>query len=366
MAPVTKDQFEAAITKAVKYRTTPYTHCASLSIYWEDNDVSSEEDILDFQHILGALNVSPAEEFMVRSTDQTPGWTLREKVKAIFTSAKNTPGRSLVLLHYTGHAYTLNGSLWAQQNNRPRSAKLSLDRHLLCVSDEQESLLSETDAVDVVYILDCCYVHKALKTVSQDPRIVEIIAATDTDSPMALVHPRNTLTGKLRGEIARRKRDGHKFVEIADLIQTIRSNSPVVKPSHGLHKGVGSVCLPLTGVAQIDPKTLSPSLKAVFSIHIAENMTPHQLEQFIVWIESLPPAFQMCLDGVYHTQSTTLLLCGPWSVYAKLRGLGDIRLAAEVSSFNLAPQLFSQAPSTSRRGLLKENIPFSKDERIPK
>ncbi|KAJ5246220.1 hypothetical protein N7468_001203 [Penicillium chermesinum] len=302
MAPLTKEQFHAIITKAAKHRTSAYDYCASLSVFWEHNDVSAAADVHNFQQMLSTLNLPAAEELTIQSDDHTPGWTLQARTRAILKRAKDAPGRALVLLHYTGHAYPLNDILWAQENNQRNSSRMSLDRYFLSHSDGEETLFTDADAVDVVYVLDCCYAHKALKALSTDSRLVEVIAATDANMPGALGYPRDTLTGKLRGEIARRICDGHKYVEVADLIQTLRANSPVVKPSHGLRKGIGSVCLPLTGLAQTDPKTLSPSLRALFSVHVTDDMSPKQIEELVIWIGSLPPAFQISLDGVYQTQ----------------------------------------------------------------
>jgi hypothetical protein len=69
------------------------------------------------------------------------------------------------------------------------------------------------------------------------------------------------------------KRDGHHFVTLSEVKATIRGNSFVVKPTHHVKLGV-SVCFSFTGVTRVHPNTIAPSLRVVFSVHIADNMTP--------------------------------------------------------------------------------------------
>ncbi|KAJ6140582.1 hypothetical protein N7470_010378 [Penicillium chermesinum] len=86
--------------------------------------------------------------------------------------------------------------------------------------------------------------------------MVEILSASDDSSPVVFIPPRNILTGKLQDKIARRKRDGHQSVILADMMATIRENSIIIKPTHQVKLGI-SVCF--TSVTQIDPSIQTES-----------------------------------------------------------------------------------------------------------
>ncbi|KAJ5124125.1 uncharacterized protein N7515_007950 [Penicillium bovifimosum] len=137
----------------------------------------------------------------------------------------------------------------------------------------------------------------------------------------------------MRGEIARRKRDGHRFVIFSEVIAAIRANSPAVKPTHQAKLGV-SVCFRFTGVTRVHPSTITPSLRAVFSVRIAENMTQEQLQRFLTWMETLPPAYTIELDGIYSTTSTLLIFQSAYALFADLAGYPGVTFISDVTSPN--------------------------------
>lgn len=242
-------------------------------------------------------------------------------------------GRSIVLIHYAGHGYIDHGALYGLE--RANGRKVNLEMFMLGLAYDS-SYLTDADLVDVVFILDCCYAHHATRAASKTARIVEILAATDDNNPEAFAPPRNTLTGKLKGEIARRKRDGHKFVEFAEVMQTLRSkHAAVKKPTHSVKLGACSVCLPFSGLTTVDPSAITPSLRAVFSVHIARNMSRDQLDEFVEWFRQLPPGVAITLEGAYETNLTLLIIQDPYSVYSKLAGIPGISLISETTSANI-------------------------------
>lgn len=364
---VSKGEFQLAIEAAVNMRNMAYNDAFALSLRWELDDTNSNQDVSHFQAILSTLQLPAAKEVIINATDKTPGWTVQQEVTRVFESAESRRGRRIVLIHYAGHAYMhpIHHRLYAAETTYGRR-DFNLDRFMLGLAVDDYYLLDAPE-VDVVYLLDCCYAHEGLRDPSPTPRVVEIIAATDEATPRALSPPRNTLTGKLLGEIARQKRDGAQFIEFADLVQTLRSKERAVKkPSHHLKLGISSVCLPFSGLSRVDPCTLQPSLRAVFSVHIAEKMTRTELEQFVSWVNTLPSNFSITLEGAYETQSTLLLIQAAYSVFSKLSGIRGFNFIAETNSGNFWVPVSAAgsgipAPSSTEVSK-KENIPAGKGQ----
>lgn len=355
MAAINRDQFTDAITRAVYDRGRVYNNSFALSIYWERDNTNATEDVGHFQAILSTLNFDPAEVEIISEGDKTPGWTLMDTVRSIFQRAADAPGKSIVFIHYAGHGEVKKGELFAVGGPTRRSLNFNK------IIDEAVAAEWAFDVAntDTVFVLDCCYAHAATRAPSTTTRVVEIISATDDITPKALAPPRNTLTGKLRTEIARRKRDGHQFMELSDVMATIRADSPVVKPTHHVKLG-SSVRLLFTGVTRIDPNTIAPSLRAVFSVHIAENMTQDQLNRLIQWINDLPSSYAMELDGVYQTNSTLLIFQGAYALFTNLAGYPGINFISEVSSPNLRQYFGQEQQQQAPPSVLKENVPFSR------
>jgi hypothetical protein len=327
---INRSQFEGAIARAVNNRSRTYDSSFALSIRWERDNTNATADTEHFQAILSTLNLDQAEVQILAEQDQTPGWTLNDKIRSLFRLAATAPGKSIVLIHYAGHGEVRGEQLVAVEAGTRRVINLQQIIDSVVVGDLQDFDIADTDSV---FVLDCCYSHVATRALNPTTRVVEILSASDDNTPEALAPPRNALTGKLRGEIARRKRDGHHFVTLSEVMATIRGNSSVVKPTHHVKLGV-SVCFSFTGVTRVHPNTIAPSLRVVFSVHIADNMTREQLDRFITWIESLPPGFAMDLDGVYPTNSTLLILQSGYGLFTNLAGYPGVTLISEVSSPN--------------------------------
>ena len=356
MEAISADQTMNAITRAVNNRSRIYNNSFALSVRWERDKENASVDTDYFQAILSTLNLDQAEVEILAEQDQTPGWTLNDKIRSVFRRAANAPGKSIVLIDYAGHGEVKGEQLFAVEGLSRRSINLQRFIDTVVAGDVQDFDIADTDAV---FVLDCCYSHVATRTLNPTTRVVEIISASDDHTPEALTPPRNTLSGKLRGEIARRKRDGHHFVILSDVMATIRGNSSVVKPTHHVKLGV-SVCFPFTGVTRINPNTIAPSLRAVFSVRIAENMTREQLDRFLTWIETLPPGFAMELDGIYTTTSTLLIFQSAYALFTNLAGYPGVTFISDVASPNrrkhLGQEQLQEAPSST----LKENVPFSR------
>ncbi|OJJ71947.1 hypothetical protein ASPBRDRAFT_196077 [Aspergillus brasiliensis CBS 101740] len=133
---------------------------------------------------------------------------------------------------------------------------------------------------------------------------------------------------------------------MAHLIQTLRARpNAIKKPTHGITIGNHSICLPLTGLANVDPTSIAPTLRAVFSVYLARTMKKEDVEELANWVKTLPPGMDISLDGVYTAGSMYYILSSAYSVYLKVAGRPGYKLVAEVTSHNLVRTLFQ--PSTT-------------------
>jgi len=356
MEAISADQINDAIARAVNNRSRVYNFSFALSIRWERDNTNAAADTDNFQAILSTLNLDQAEVEILAEQNRTPGWTLNDAIRSIFRRATEAPGKSIVLIHYAGHGEVRGEELWAVEGPSRRSISLQDYIDTVVKGHVQYFDIADTDAV---FVLDCCYSHVATRTSNPATRVVEVLSASDEHTPVALHLPHNTLTGKLRGEIARRKRDGHHFVTLSDVMATIRENSSVVKPTPHVKLGV-SICFPFTGVTRMDPNTIAPTLRAVFSVRIAENMTREKLHRFLTWIETLPPGFAIELDGIYATSSTLLIFQSAYALFTNLARYHGVNFISDVTSANRRKSLGQEERQKAPSSTLKENIPFSK------
>lgn len=361
---MTQARFEDAITRAVTSRSRAYSHSFAMSIRWELDNTDAATDTENFKVILSTLNLDPpcVEIMGGPNTNKTPSWNLNGKLRSLFESAVNAPGKSLVIIHYAGHGEIRRVPLDERRDllfavEGPHGRAFSLQPIIDTIVDGYFFEIDLTD-LDVVFILDCCYSHMATRMGHSTGRALEILAASDDTTPEALMPPRNTLTGKLRGEISRRKREGHMFIRLADVMANIRENSPVVKPTHSVKLGT-SICIPFSGAKWTDPDSIAPTLRAVFSVRVSDNVTEEQMTRFIKWIETLPQAFAIELDAVYNTSSTLLVIQSAYALFTNLAGYSGVSLIGEVKSRNRRKPCTQEWPQNATSSTLKENIPFS-------
>ncbi|KAI2788897.1 hypothetical protein POX_e06921 [Penicillium oxalicum] len=182
---------------------------------------------------------------------------------------------------------------------------------------------------DVVFVLDCCYAHLAARDVARSTRKVEIIAASDDNTPFALGPPASSVSRKLRCEIERRKRDCHECMILADAMATIRNESTVVKPSHQVKLGV-SVRLNFPGRAEVNPSNLLPRVHTLVSIHIAGLVDDKEVQDLVSWLESMPGMYRISVDAVYPAHSRILILRMGYVVYANLARLPGVKFIADL------------------------------------
>ncbi|KAE8143488.1 hypothetical protein BDV38DRAFT_233796 [Aspergillus pseudotamarii] len=260
-----------------------------------------------------------------------------------------------MILHYAGHGMMKNGNFAFAATS---AAEDTLNaEHFLLKNLKEAGFIPDSYHLDVLLILDCCFAHVATRAPTVPSRVVEVIAATSSQTPMARSPPHNTFTAKLTNEICHRKRAGHKSIEFADIFQTLRLHGDKVKPTHAMLLGVASVILPLSGPRTIDPTSIPPDYTALFNVSVSQDLTTEELKHLATWMRKLPRFAGLTIDNVYRTQSMCFVMRSALSVYAKLHGLQGYSLIAENPSppLDLSRLLL---PSPSSPAPKKENIPF--------
>lgn len=100
---ITRAQFADAITRTVNNRSRAYKNCFARSIRWELDNTIASADSENSQTILSTLNLDQAELVILAEQDQTPQWTLNDRIRPIFQVTGDTPGKSIVRVHYARH-----------------------------------------------------------------------------------------------------------------------------------------------------------------------------------------------------------------------------------------------------------------------
>ncbi|PYI23453.1 hypothetical protein BO99DRAFT_179860 [Aspergillus violaceofuscus CBS 115571] len=357
MAPITLNQFRDTMTAAASQRGRDYTNVYAVTAHWEEDDTKAERDVAAFKRMLTDLNLAPAVEYIIRRCDSNPGKTFLEAVLEWLEEfkAKSETDHNLLIFHYAGHGMMKHGSFCFVETKLAKRL-INADNCLLNILKDS-SIIADSDHFDVLLILDCCFSHVATRAPAVPRRVLEVLAATSTQTPTAKYPPNHTFTAKIAEEIAHRKRAGHKHVEFADIFQTLKLRSGKVKPTHELLVGVASVLLPLNGQQTIDPTLIPPNLTVLFSISVSEDLKPEELRELSKWVRSLPRFAGLTLDSVYPTSSMAIIMRSSLSVYAKLHQVEGYRLIAENAQPPLElNRLLQPAPSSSASK--KENVPF--------
>lgn len=356
MSALTIGQLEGALRNVAQKRNNVYNNSFALSLRWDGDNTGAAIDVASFQGILATLNLERAEEIVLPVTGRLLAVMVYNKIRSAFEAAAESRGKSIMFIHYAGHGMIRRSDLFITEGDTGADLNLST-----LINQTADTQWFSSNNADLVWILDCCYAHVTTREPNTRGRIVEVISATDDSQPLARLPPHNTLTRKLRAEIARRKRDGHQFIEIADVMQSVRADSEHVHPSHCVKLGVSSVCLPFTGARPINPRNIGPSLRAVIAVTTVETITQTQCEGLIAWIRGAPPGFDIRIESVFETNSTLLIFSGAWSVYSKLAGLPGIKLVGEVRSRNRLQLLGQQGQGRTLplpASPMKENVPF--------
>jgi len=326
MEHLSRAEIEVALTAAAEQRNRPvYNKTFALYVRWENDDTHADRDGVNFQRFLDTFGLGTMEVQQLSSNDVAPGWSLFQRLNSIVReaddSARASGGRSLVVFHYGGHGIQgPDGSLLLTSPTNSKS--INVEQNITTLFGSPGPLPYEAP-VDIIYIFDCCFSFLTTRAFTPSQRVVEVLAATDSNSPMAFVPGSNvSFTAKLAAKAHALKQQGYPSVEVAELISILREESKVKHPCYAIKLGTSSIRLPFPGSRGPRISLLSPSQRrAVFHINLSDDLTKEELKAFVEWINSLPSGGNITVQGVYNTASTCIILQAPYSLFLKLHRL---------------------------------------------
>ncbi|PWY66890.1 hypothetical protein BO83DRAFT_451238 [Aspergillus eucalypticola CBS 122712] len=329
MSPISPTAFQNTLQAATTQQIHTYTTITSITIRWEKDDTKAHKVTPYFKNILQTLNLPPAIEHIIRHSHSHPNPNIPFQKAIHDILAKSKPrtknDHNLLIVHYAGHAFTKNGQLTFAETATATSEKtVNADTYLL----------KDVRAVhlDTLLILDYCYIGNIpTRAATITNRVVEILAATSTQTPRNRISSENTFTAKLAEEIDRRQRSGHTYIEFPDVFQTLKSHGErdKLRPTHALLVGVGSVVLPLSGSGTVDPGSIAPVCTVLFSVSVTEGLTKEEMRDLRALMRKLPCYAGLELDRVYPGKAMCLVLRSALSVYTKLHRVQGYSLIAE-------------------------------------
>jgi hypothetical protein len=369
---LTLDELKDLLNVAVDQRCRVYSKTFAISFRFELDNTTAANDTQHFQSVVRAFGFPAAEEYIIPATDKVPGWSVEGKLKAILTSTMDTNGRSLVMVHYSGHAkIDINGDLaFLASPEHPRSFKVQqalLNPVLNPVLEE--AFNEENPEVDTIFILDSCYSGHVTRSATDVSRVVEVLAAVGVgeealgNNPLRPKIQNRTFSAKLAGEIAQAKGKAAS-VEFSEIMASLRSNSPSKKPVHSILLGPNSIRLSFSPKQPSLPSRFSQNLqpfapyRAVFALHLTDDLTEEEIEHVSNWIAALDPSIGLTVESVYRTNSVGFIVEGPYSLFSKLSGLPGVALVFEGTSGNLISKSSAPILSDSKSMPPKENLPF--------
>ncbi|PYH73617.1 uncharacterized protein BO88DRAFT_468194 [Aspergillus vadensis CBS 113365] len=225
MSPISSTAFQTTLQAATTHQIhTHYTTVTSITIRWEKDDTNAHKVTPYFQNILQTLSLPAAIEHIIRHSHPNPNISFQKAIHDIIDKSKprTKNDHSLLIIHYAGHAFTKNGQLTFAETATATATTTSAK-----TVNADTCLLKDIKTVhlDTLLILDHCYMGNIPTRAPTIPdRVVEILAATSTQTPRNRISPENTLTAKLAVEISRRQRSGHAYIEFSDVFQTLKSH----------------------------------------------------------------------------------------------------------------------------------------------
>ncbi|GES65373.1 hypothetical protein ARAM_005992 [Aspergillus terreus] len=301
MSRLTGLDFRDTLTDAINEHNAEYAAVYSLSIRWASDDARTVAAATQFQNILEMLRVPDATELTLDHSDRPPGLRVQEKLRELLASAKRTTGRALVIVHYAGQGVLTRNSpsvdLCDRLNIR-RFEAFDADTFLVSLALPGHYDLRDTANVDVLFVFDCKYFFGLPRPPLPNPgtHVVEVLAAVEEEYSPA--DP--SLTEYLRKEIAGRQEKGAQYVEVADLVQTLWGRSSMkMTTNHSVKLGASSICLPLAGLKEpVHSPSIAPSVRALLTVQIADNVTREQLDQLVSFIRDAGPDIRLTLQGI--------------------------------------------------------------------
>lgn len=319
------------IEAAVTQRESQYSNFYAFHLRWEDDDTNADRDARSFADMTRLLGFPHPEFFVISKDNETPAYDIQDKTRKMMREAVQAPGRSVIMIHYSGHGRT--NDLDELELVSMSGKTLAANSFMFELVTAQLHLIDVT--VDIIIILDCCYSFLASRaTTEPQTRLAEILTAGDKNDPIAFGPGRsNSFTSKLLVEIRKRAHAGDRSVEMADVINSVQACS-ARKPGYAAKLGIGSVILPLDPSRAVPVKVPTPhvpGLLATFSIHVSKTFNNDELSQISAWIDQLPQVngVSLKLESVKKTQSMLFIFEASLLSFRRICGLPGITLICE-------------------------------------
>ena len=332
---------------AVDNRGRQYAFCHTYSITFKNGDARASDDTSHFQTMLRLLGLPRAKEIILE--EKTSLWDLHDEFGKLTNLLDQEDGRKLIIMHYAGVGLFKEGDFHL-------AASLTSNRTLHFDQGFGSLWTSngDFDNSDVILILDCCYSRAMTRSMKQTDRSVEIVAAAGMtreacENPSNRIRVQNrTLTSRLSDEIGRAvSNNDRSSVAFSEIIADMRQTSITERlPEYSLRQGTIGIRLPLPessrAMAQESSSSSDPQLTALFKIHlnVADSTSP-EVVALIEWIQSLNPNTGLELNGVFQGRrrnSTHIILCAPWPLWAVFNGLEGFDLICESVGGNQMPR----------------------------
>ncbi|KAL4797710.1 hypothetical protein BDV19DRAFT_387138 [Aspergillus venezuelensis] len=231
-----------------------YASIKSISIHWPERNYECINNTCQFQDILQVLSYPRAEEFTI-PRGPNAGWAVNKKLREILKEARSIPWireqRSLVILHYAGDSIrtesfisrerTLFVDTEESRETYPGDTtdfEFNPEEKLIACAMFDEGYDPDhqfQENVDVLFIFDCPYHLTDIDFQSRERvRTVEIVAAAESQpggDPRPLIKHKDSFEHQVRyaassallSEIERRKKEGCRHVEIADVVESLEA-----------------------------------------------------------------------------------------------------------------------------------------------
>lgn len=348
-----------------------YQNLYALHFRFDDDNTGAERDGASFVQIANLIGIPQPEIYIIPRSEAMPAFEVAHKISEMVKHAKNSLGRSAIIIHYAGHGgEDFHGMLELSSAGGKKIATSRFVENII-----KDYFIPLDQPIDFLMIFDCCYGFLPTRDTKPSNRLVELVGSGDVRDPIAFgAGVTNTLTSKILVEVRARAQQGYKRVEIAEIVASIQQNSPLKKPSHAAQVGTGSVTFAVNAAAAATTNTPSPNLSpapgmlATFSMHVSASFTHEELNGLVKWIDELPktPSTSLKLEGVKETASTLFIFESSILCFLRIRGLPGVVLICENSpadfSWLFAPRVSTQAPSSTSQ---RSRRPSFADENVP-
>ena len=334
-----------------------------------------------------SLGVNNLQTYVISKADKTPGWSvfgILSRITQEAASGEWTDGKSLILIHYAGHCRKgENDELeFFGDDAFPKSFRYNNTINPRMNRFDEFEILGNTD---IITILDSCHAGLATRGTSSAGRSAEIISAVRSEQ-LALgnvgkIKTNRTFTARLSDLVARKRGRGHESLSFAELILEMQGASNEARmPTYRIVMGNAPIRISLLPPTSSDMRTiLKPSsssssaaetkpflddLRAVFTVHLQENVDEDSIKRLTDWLYQLNPRFGLKLTGVYKANSTVLTVEAARILWMAIAGLPGFSHIFDIVGPNRVKDFIPASTAQREKGLQveRENIPFRSRE----